>query len=87
MLVIAIPDTFNVRQMVKIAKTLNPSIFVVLRTHKEKVAELLRKESLGTVFLGEHELAYGMTTHILLHLRPHTKDVQEFSSVVTHAIS
>lgn len=68
MLVIAIPDAVDVRKMVEIARTLNPGIAVVLRTHNEEEADLLRKESLGTVFLGEHELARGMTDHILKQL-------------------
>lgn len=65
MLVIAIPDTLNVRKMVEIARTLNPGIAVVLRTHNEEEAELLRTESLGTVFFGEDELAKGMTSHVV----------------------
>ena len=68
MLVIAIPDAVDVRKMVEIARTLNPGIDVVLRTHNEEEADLLRKESLGEVFLGEHELARGMTDHILSRL-------------------
>jgi CPA2 family monovalent cation:H+ antiporter-2 len=73
MLVIAIPDTLHVRKMVETARTLNPQVEIVLRTHNEEEAELLRRESLGTVFLGEHELANGMTSHILLHLLKQTK--------------
>ena len=69
MLVVAIPDAVDVRKMVEIARTLNPGIAVVLRTHNEEEADLLRKESLGTVFLGEHELARGMTSHILDRLQ------------------
>ncbi|MGS0754005.1 YbaL family putative K(+) efflux transporter [Roseateles sp. GG27B] len=65
MLVIAIPDTLNVRKMVEIARTLNPAIAVVLRTHNEEEAALLREESLGEVFLEEHELARGMSAHIV----------------------
>lgn len=69
MLAIAIPDTVNVRKMVEIAKLLNPEISVVLRTHNEEEAALLHKESLGVVFLGEHELARGMTSHIVAQMR------------------
>jgi len=65
MLVVAIPDTVNVRKMVDVSRKLNPEIQVVLRTHNEEEAELLREESMGTVFLGEHELALRMTAHIL----------------------
>ena len=69
MLVVAIPDAVDVRKMVEIARTLNPGIEVVLRTHNEEEAELLRRESLGTVFLGEQELARGMASHILDRLQ------------------
>ncbi|MES2481148.1 MAG: YbaL family putative K(+) efflux transporter [Pseudomonadota bacterium] len=65
MLVIAISDTLDVRKMVKNARTLNPSIAVLVRTHNEDEAALFQKENLGSVFLGEHELAKGMTAHIL----------------------
>jgi CPA2 family monovalent cation:H+ antiporter-2 len=68
-LIIALPDTLNVRKMVGIARTLNPQISVVLRTHNEEEAELLRQENLGVVFLGEHELAKGMTAYVLSKLR------------------
>lgn len=71
MLVVAIPDTLNVRKMVEVARTLNPDIQVVLRTHNEEEAELLRKENLGAVFFGEDELARGMTTHVVERLGGH----------------
>lgn len=65
MLVIASPDTLPVRKMVEIARKLNPGIAVVLQTHNAEEAELLRTESLGAVFLGEQELAKGMSDNIL----------------------
>lgn len=71
MLVIAIPDPVNVCKMVEIAGTLNPSNSVVLHSHKEEETELLRKETEGIFFLGEHELASGMTRHIVNRLRGH----------------
>jgi len=65
MLVIATPDTISVRKMVTIARTLNPAIEVVVRTHNEEESRMLEKESVGKVFMGEHELAKGMTEHVL----------------------
>ncbi len=65
MLVIATPDTFDVRKMVETARTLNPAIEVVLRTHSDEEAALLKKENVGKVFMGEHELAQGMARHVL----------------------
>jgi CPA2 family monovalent cation:H+ antiporter-2 len=65
MLVIATPDTLGVRQMAEMARALNSSIEVVVRTHSEDESRLLRKDALGTVFFGEEELAKGMTSHVL----------------------
>lgn len=67
-LVIATPDTFQVRAMIEIARALNPSIEIVVRSHNEAEAELLRKENAGKVFIGEQELASGMTRHVLERL-------------------
>jgi CPA2 family monovalent cation:H+ antiporter-2 len=72
-LIIATPDTFNVRKMIETAKLLNPPVEILLRTHNEEEAALLAQENIGAVFMGEHELAKGMTEHVLDHLRkkPH----------------
>jgi CPA2 family monovalent cation:H+ antiporter-2 len=64
-LVIATPDTLNVRKMIEVARTVNPRIQTVVRTHSEEEAVLLEKEQAGKVFLGEHELAIGMIQHVL----------------------
>jgi CPA2 family monovalent cation:H+ antiporter-2 len=65
MLVIATPDTFDVRKMVSIARKLNPGIVTVLRTHNAVEAKLLGTDTQSMVFVGEHELAKGMTRYIL----------------------
>jgi monovalent cation:H+ antiporter-2, CPA2 family len=65
LLVIATPDTLDVRRMIEIARTVNPRIETVVRTHSEVEAELLEKENAGKVFLGEHELASSMIRHVL----------------------
>jgi CPA2 family monovalent cation:H+ antiporter-2 len=70
MLVIATPDTLNVRRMIEIARTVNPRIETVVRTHSEEEAALLEKESAGKVFLGEHELASSMIQHVLDRYAP-----------------
>jgi CPA2 family monovalent cation:H+ antiporter-2 len=67
-LVIATPDTFQMRRMVEIARALNPKIDVLLRTHSDEEAALLRQQRLGMVFMGEHELALAMTRHVLTRM-------------------
>ncbi|MBE0626414.1 MAG: Kef family K(+) transporter [Burkholderiales bacterium] len=70
MLVIATPDPVGVRQMADTARTLNPDIEIVLRTHSEDESLLLRKDQVGTVFFGEEELAKGMMNHVLQRFAP-----------------
>jgi monovalent cation:H+ antiporter-2, CPA2 family len=70
LLVVATPDTVKVRKIVEIARTLNPKIETLLRTHSDEEAALLRQENLGQVFMGEHELALAMTRGVLSRMRP-----------------
>ena len=65
MLVIATPDTLDVRRMIEIARTVNPRIETAVRTHSEEEAVLLEKEKAGKVFLGEHELVGSIIRHVL----------------------
>ncbi|MDX9741269.1 MAG: YbaL family putative K(+) efflux transporter [Gammaproteobacteria bacterium] len=70
LLVIATPDPLNVRQMADTARTLNPAIEIVLRTHSEDESQLLQQDGIGTVFFGEEELAKGMTAHVIDRFAP-----------------
>ena len=69
MLVIATPDTAGVRRMIEVARRLNPKIEIVVRTHSEEEAAMLRGEHAGEVFLGEQELAKSMTEHVLARMK------------------
>lgn len=64
MLVIAIPDSFSLRNMISLAKSLNPSIKVLVRCHDEEEKRLLKCEVDCDVFLGEAELAKSMAEKI-----------------------
>ncbi|HET7842525.1 MAG TPA: YbaL family putative K(+) efflux transporter [Xanthomonadales bacterium] len=64
-LVIAIPDTFDVARMLANARELNPGIGMVVRSHSEGEAELLSRTHGARVFLGEAEVAGGMTRFVV----------------------
>ena len=68
MLVVTTPDPLEMRQMVETARTLNPGIEILLRTHSEQESELLRQDGIDQVFFGEEELAKGMSGHVLARL-------------------
>ncbi|MDP8568324.1 YbaL family putative K(+) efflux transporter [Methylophilus aquaticus] len=71
MLIIATPDSMDIRKIVDIAKQLQPDIEVVIRTHHEDEYQRLQKEYGSTVFFGEEELAKGMTSHVLQRFEKH----------------
>lgn len=70
MLVIAVPDPINVRQMVNTARTLNADVEVVLRTNNEDEFELLQNDISQTVFYGKEELAKSMLRHVVQRFDP-----------------
>ena len=80
MLVVASPDSLNVRQMVDTARALNPAIEIVVRTHSEEESGMLRQDGIGTVFFGEEELARGMSSHVLARFTPQGSNQDSGSS-------
>lgn len=69
-LVIATPDTVQVRKMVEVAKALNPDISVVVKSHNGEEAKRLEEDGAGTVFVGEVELAKSMIGYVLHLVKP-----------------
>jgi CPA2 family monovalent cation:H+ antiporter-2 len=69
MLIIAAPDTAGTQKMIAAARELNPRIEIVVRTHSDEEASLLEKRNAGAVFMGEHELARAMASHVLERYR------------------
>jgi CPA2 family monovalent cation:H+ antiporter-2 len=65
MLVIATPQTVEVRRMIQTARMLNPRIETVVRSHNEQEAALLEQEGGGRVFVGERELAGSMIEYVI----------------------
>ena len=65
LLIIATPDTFDTRQMIETARKLNPAIEIVVRTHNEEEASLLKQENADKVYFAEAQLATAMSEHVL----------------------
>lgn len=64
-LAVTTADALNLRQMVEVARTLNPELRIALRARNGEEAELLRGEGLGAVFLADEELAGSIGRHVL----------------------
>ncbi|MGE4278513.1 MAG: YbaL family putative K(+) efflux transporter [Magnetospirillum sp.] len=65
LLVVAIPDGFQVRQVVDVARAGNPHLHMVARTHSESEREYLERQGVGMAVMGERELALSMLGHAL----------------------
>ncbi len=64
-LVLAIPDGFQARRILELARSLNPHIQTTVRTHSESELAHLRGVGVGLAVLGEHELALAMADYTL----------------------
>lgn len=60
MLIITTPDLLQARQMINTARTLNPSIRIIVRAHSDQESQWLERETADRIFMGEHELFRGM---------------------------
>lgn len=64
LLAVATPDALLARQIVELARTVNPAIDTVVRTHSEEGKQLLEQLGVGLVVMGETELAHGMVRYM-----------------------
>jgi monovalent cation:H+ antiporter-2, CPA2 family len=64
-LVVAVPDPFDARRILEVARMVNPGVETVVRTHSDEETELFRRENAGQVYMGEHELARSMAEYVL----------------------
>jgi len=64
-LVVTAPDPFHAREIVDIARRINPKIETVVRTHSEAEQAFLEARGVGLVVMGERELALSMARYAL----------------------
>jgi CPA2 family monovalent cation:H+ antiporter-2 len=64
-LVVAVPDPLVTRQVVDIARAMNPRLRIIARTHSEAERQWLLGRGVDSVILGEWELALEMALHAL----------------------
>jgi CPA2 family monovalent cation:H+ antiporter-2 len=65
MLIVAVPDQVVVRQALEHARSLNPTIAIVARTHGERDRQQLYALGINEAVLGEHELALELSRRAL----------------------
>jgi len=64
LLAVATPDALLARQIIELARTVNPDIDTVVRTHSEEAKEILERMNVGLAVMGENELAHSMVRYV-----------------------
>ena len=65
LLVVAAPDPYQARQILEIGRGMNENIDTVVRTHSATAQAYFENIGVGRAFMGEHELAAGMSRYAL----------------------
>jgi CPA2 family monovalent cation:H+ antiporter-2 len=64
--VIATPEPYQTRQIIELARKLNPSIDIIARTHSAEERAYLERLGIGRAVLGEHELALSLVHYSIV---------------------
>jgi CPA2 family monovalent cation:H+ antiporter-2 len=65
LLVITVPDAYQARLMVEVARRSNPDLEMVVRTHSDEERIFLESHGVQKVIMGEREMAVSMVRHAL----------------------
>jgi CPA2 family monovalent cation:H+ antiporter-2 len=65
LLVVTAPDAFQARAVIDLARRINPSIDIAVRTHSDAERDYLESRHVGKAVMGEHELADAMARYAL----------------------
>jgi CPA2 family monovalent cation:H+ antiporter-2 len=65
MVIVAAPDAFQARAIVRLVRDVNPGVRLIVRTHSDQEREFLESSGADVALVGERELAVSMTRHAL----------------------
>ena len=65
LVVVALPDAFQSRRVIELAKTANPEIGIVARAHSDEEYQYLNQLGVGLLVMGEREIGLSMSDYVL----------------------
>ncbi|BAI71775.1 monovalent cation:H+ antiporter-2, CPA2 family [Azospirillum sp. B510] len=68
LLVIATPEGYRTRQVLDLARRINPGLDTAVQTHSEAEVAHLERQGVGVAIMGERELAFGLMEYALRSL-------------------
>jgi CPA2 family monovalent cation:H+ antiporter-2 len=69
-LISAIPNPFESGNLIEQARAANPDLEIIARAHTDAEVDHLKRFGASLIIMGEREIAYGMTEHIMDRLDP-----------------
>jgi monovalent cation:H+ antiporter-2, CPA2 family len=76
LLVLALPDAGEARQVLEIIRAANPKIQAAARAHDDSESAYLAGAGVGLVIMGEREIALGMADFAMQRLGIHARQAQ-----------
>jgi CPA2 family monovalent cation:H+ antiporter-2 len=77
LIVVALPDAFQSRRVIELARQANPRIMIVARVHSDQEFQYLTDLGVGLVIMGEREIAFSMSDFALQHAGLNAQAAQE----------
>ena len=65
MVIVAAPDAYQARAIVRLVRAVNPDVRLIVRTHSDEERLVLESSGADVALVGERELAVSMTRHAL----------------------
>jgi CPA2 family monovalent cation:H+ antiporter-2 len=65
MVIVAAPDAYQARAIVRLVRAVNPDVRLIVRTHSDEERLVLEASGADVAMVGERELAVSMTRHAL----------------------
>jgi CPA2 family monovalent cation:H+ antiporter-2 len=68
LMIIALPDPFQARRVIELARAARPGINIIARAHSDEEYHYLTQAGVGLVIMGEREIALSMSDYALRHM-------------------
>jgi CPA2 family monovalent cation:H+ antiporter-2 len=77
LIVIAMPNAFQSRRVIELARIANPTIGIVARAHSDEEYQYLSRLGVGLLLMGEREIGLSMSDYVLQQTGVNAEDAQQ----------
>ncbi|NJM34110.1 MAG: hypothetical protein HC850_04665 [Rhodomicrobium sp.] len=77
LIVVALPDAFQSRRVIELARKVNPEIGIVARAHSDEEYQYLSQLGVGLLVMGEREIGLSMSDYVLRQIGLDAENAQK----------